>query len=60
MSGLCLSRAAVGVGEAIAPSAAIDILSRIMPPTERSRAVSFVFSGAEWTLPHPALMLCQT
>ncbi|MEW5319016.1 MAG: hypothetical protein WDW38_010192 [Sanguina aurantia] len=43
--GLCLSRAAVGVGEAIAPSAAIDILSRIMPPTERSRAVSFVFSG---------------
>ena len=43
--GLCLSRAAVGLGEAVAPSAATDMASRIVPPEERSRAVSFVFAG---------------
>jgi ACS family sodium-dependent inorganic phosphate cotransporter len=43
--GLCLSRAAVGLGEAVAPSAATDMVSRIVPPEERSRAVAFVFAG---------------
>eukprot|EP00877_Chromochloris_zofingiensis_P006979 jgi/Chrzof1/2534/Cz11g19070.t1 len=43
--GLCLSRAAVGLGEAVAPSAATDMVARIVPKEERSRAVSFVFSG---------------
>jgi ACS family sodium-dependent inorganic phosphate cotransporter len=43
--GLCFSRAAVGLGEAIAPSAATDMVARIVPPEERSRAVSFVFAG---------------
>jgi len=43
--GLCLSRAAVGLGEAVAPSAVTDMVARIVPPEERSRAVSFVFAG---------------
>jgi ACS family sodium-dependent inorganic phosphate cotransporter len=43
--GLCVSRAAVGLGEAVAPSAATDMVARIVPPEERSRAVSFVFAG---------------
>jgi ACS family sodium-dependent inorganic phosphate cotransporter len=43
--GLCASRAAVGLGEAVAPSAATDMVARIVPAHERSRAVSFVFSG---------------
>ena len=43
--GLCISRAAVGLGEAVAPSAATDIVARVVPPNERSRAVAFVFSG---------------
>jgi ACS family sodium-dependent inorganic phosphate cotransporter len=43
--GLCFSRAAVGLGEAVAPSAATDMVARIVPPEERSRAVSFVFGG---------------
>eukprot|EP00878_Enallax_costatus_P007855 GHUV01008220.1.p1 GENE.GHUV01008220.1~~GHUV01008220.1.p1 ORF type:complete len:452 (+),score=188.23 GHUV01008220.1:873-2228(+) len=43
--GLCMSRAAVGLGEAIAPSAATDMVSRIVPPNQRSTAVSFVFGG---------------
>ena len=43
--GLCLSRAAVGLGEAVAPSAATDIVARVVPANERSRAVAFVFSG---------------
>jgi ACS family sodium-dependent inorganic phosphate cotransporter len=43
--GLCASRAAVGLGEAVAPSAATDMAARIVPPAERSRAVSFVFAG---------------
>jgi ACS family sodium-dependent inorganic phosphate cotransporter len=43
--GLCFSRAAVGLGEAVAPSAATDMVARIVPAEERSRAVSFVFGG---------------
>lgn len=43
--GLCMSRAAVGLGEAVAPSAATDMVSRVVPPEQRSTAVSFVFGG---------------
>jgi ACS family sodium-dependent inorganic phosphate cotransporter len=43
--GLCLSRAAVGLGEAVAPSACTDMAARIVPKEERTTAVSFVFSG---------------
>jgi len=43
--GLCISRAAVGLGEAVAPSAATDMVSRVVPQNERSTAVSFVFGG---------------
>lgn len=43
--GLCFSRAAVGLGEAVAPSAATDMVSRVVPQQERSTAVSFVFGG---------------
>ena len=43
--GLFVSRAAVGLGEGVAPSAAVDIVARCTGPTERSRAVSFVFGG---------------
>lgn len=43
--GLCISRALVGLGEAAAPSAATDIVARVVPKQERSRAVSFIFGG---------------
>ncbi|GIL76827.1 hypothetical protein Vretimale_8701 [Volvox reticuliferus] len=43
--GLCLSRAVVGFGQATAPSAATDIVARAVPPSERARAVTFIFSG---------------
>lgn len=43
--GLCISRAAVGLGEAVAPSAATDMVSRVVPQNERSTAVSMVFGG---------------
>lgn len=43
--GLCASRAAVGFGEAIAPSAATDMVARSALPTERARSVTFIFSG---------------
>ncbi|EFJ43773.1 hypothetical protein VOLCADRAFT_96131 [Volvox carteri f. nagariensis] len=43
--GLCLSRAVVGFGQATAPSAATDIVARAVPPGERARAVTFIFSG---------------
>ncbi|GAX80839.1 hypothetical protein CEUSTIGMA_g8274.t1 [Chlamydomonas eustigma] len=51
--GLCISRAAVGLGAAVAPSAATDIIARVVPANERSRAVAFVFSGL-----HLGSMLC--
>lgn len=43
--GLCLSRALVGLGEGIAPSAAIDMISKSAPKSERSRSISFIFNG---------------
>lgn len=43
--GLCIARAAVGFGEATAPSAATDIIARSVPSSERARAVTFTFSG---------------
>lgn len=43
--GICLSRAAVGLGEATAPSAATDMVARIVPKEERSRTISFIFGG---------------
>jgi ACS family sodium-dependent inorganic phosphate cotransporter len=43
--GLCAARAAVGLGEAVAPSAATDMVARVVPAGERSRAVAFVFGG---------------
>lgn len=45
VGGLCLARAAVGFGEAIAPSAITDMVSRTVPISERSRATSFIFAG---------------
>ncbi|KAJ9508864.1 hypothetical protein QJQ45_028183 [Haematococcus lacustris] len=43
--GLCTARAAVGLGEAVAPTAAIDMVANAVPAPERSRAVSFIFGG---------------
>lgn len=43
--GLCFSRAAVGLGEAMAPSAATDMVSRVIDNSERARAISFIFAG---------------
>lgn len=43
--GLFISRAAVGLGEGVAPSSATDIVARVIDPKERSRAISFIFGG---------------
>lgn len=43
--GLFLSRAAVGLGEGLAPSAATDLIAKTIPPNQRSGATSFVFGG---------------
>lgn len=43
--GLCFSRAAVGLGEAMAPSAATDMVSRVIDNSQRARAISFIFAG---------------
>jgi MFS transporter, ACS family, solute carrier family 17 (sodium-dependent inorganic phosphate cotransporter), other len=45
LPGLYLSRAAVGLGEGIAPAAATDMVARVICTEERSRAISFVFGG---------------
>ncbi|KAL4444181.1 hypothetical protein ABPG75_011918 [Micractinium tetrahymenae] len=45
LPGLFLSRAAVGLGEGVAPSAATDIVARAIPTDQRSRAISFIFGG---------------
>lgn len=42
---LCLARALVGLGEGISPAAATDLISRVVPVTERSRATAVVFGG---------------
>lgn len=43
--GFCAGRAAVGLGEAIVPTAAIDMVAKTVPKEERSRAVSAAFVG---------------
>ena len=40
---LCITRMIVGLGEGVAPSAATSLLAKMMPPNERSRAVSYVW-----------------
>lgn len=45
LPGLLVSRAAVGLGEGVAPSAATDMVARIGKDTERSRSMSFIFGG---------------
>lgn len=42
---LFLSRAAVGLGEGVAPAAATDLIAKVSPTSGRSRATSFVFGG---------------
>lgn len=44
-AGLLVSRAFVGLGEGIAPSAATDMVARIGNENERSRSISFIYSG---------------
>jgi ACS family sodium-dependent inorganic phosphate cotransporter len=43
--GLFMSRAAVGLGESVAPSSATDMVARVISKEERSRAMSFIFGG---------------
>ncbi|XP_058111464.1 probable anion transporter 6, chloroplastic isoform X2 [Magnolia sinica] len=45
MPGLVFSRILVGIGEGVSPSAATDLIARLIPLQERSRAVAFVFGG---------------
>eukprot|EP00246_Nothoceros_aenigmaticus_P016539 TRINITY_DN7599_c0_g1_i2.p1 TRINITY_DN7599_c0_g1~~TRINITY_DN7599_c0_g1_i2.p1 ORF type:complete len:390 (-),score=40.48 TRINITY_DN7599_c0_g1_i2:390-1559(-) len=45
MPALFLSRLLVGLGEGVSPSAAVDLIARTVPVTERARAVAFVFGG---------------
>ena len=42
---LLLSRAAVGLGEGVAPAAATDLIAKVSATSGRSRATSFVFGG---------------
>jgi MFS transporter, ACS family, solute carrier family 17 (sodium-dependent inorganic phosphate cotransporter), other len=42
---LCVSRAAVGLGEGVAPSAINDIVVNSVPKNERARAISTIFGG---------------
>lgn len=44
-AGLFVSRAAVGLGEGVAPSSATDMVARVISQDERSRAMSFIFGG---------------
>ena len=44
---LCVTRMVVGLGEGVAPSAATSLLAKMMPPNERSRAVSYVWGGLD-------------
>lgn len=45
LPGLFTSRAAVGLGEGVAPAAATDIVARTIDKSERARATSFIFGG---------------
>jgi ACS family sodium-dependent inorganic phosphate cotransporter len=42
---LFLSRAAVGLGEGVAPAAATDLIAKVSATSGRSKATSFVFGG---------------
>eukprot|EP00899_Mesostigma_viride_P006938 jgi/Mesvir1/16245/Mv08496-RA.2 len=42
---LCIVRVLVGLGEGIAPPAAVDVVAKTVPASERARAVSVVFGG---------------
>ena len=42
---LCVARAAVGLGEGVAPSAVNDIVVKSVPKSERARAISTIFGG---------------
>lgn len=44
---LCVSRAIVGLGEGFAPSAVTHVMASIVPQSERSRAVAYVFGGLD-------------
>ena len=44
-AGLFLCRAAVGLGEGVAPSASTDMLARLVDTRQRSRATSYMFGG---------------
>lgn len=44
-AGLFLCRAAVGLGEGVAPSASTDMVARLIDTRERSRATSYMFGG---------------
>ena len=35
----------MGLGEGVAPTSATDMVARACKPTERSRAIGFIFSG---------------
>ncbi|MEW5305532.1 MAG: hypothetical protein WDW36_008066 [Sanguina aurantia] len=42
---LCLARAMVGAGQAVAPSSVMDVIARSVPKEERSTATAFAFAG---------------
>jgi ACS family sodium-dependent inorganic phosphate cotransporter len=44
---LCVSRVIVGLGEGLAPSSATNVMARLIPEGERSRAVTTVFGGLD-------------
>jgi ACS family sodium-dependent inorganic phosphate cotransporter len=45
MAALCLSRSVVGLGEAMAPSAIIDMMARGIPKEQRAGAISTAYCG---------------
>lgn len=42
-----MSRAIVGLGEGFAPSAVTHVMASVVPQSERSRAVAYVFGGLD-------------
>lgn len=47
LGALCATRVLVGLGEGFAPSAATAVLAKLVPSTERSRAVAMVWGGLD-------------
>lgn len=47
LAALCATRVLVGLGEGFAPSAATAVLAKLVPSTERSRAVTTVWGGLD-------------